>query len=150
MFSLAAAPSVGIVSVMSCSCLAICNPDTPQPVNQRPLELTPGDAPTLRFQVINPDASPFNLADYDVDFYIKRSMQDTDVAAQWHGSLGAGIEIANEEQDGLLDVTIPAATTAVLRALANYSWFLRLSHEIDLTKIYIPARGTFLLALPGT
>lgn len=135
---------------MSSCCRVTCNPETPLPISQKPFSVTPGDAPTIRFEVVNPDDSPFNLADYDIDFYIQRSLQDSLAAAEWHGQLSTGIEIGAEEQDGLVDVTIPATITAALRLHVLYPWFLRLSHTITLTKIYIPARGTFLLALPGT
>lgn len=131
-------------------CRAICPPSSLTPVSQKVFSLTPGDAPTLRFEIVRPDNSPFNLADYDADFYIQRSVQDSIASAEFHGFLGTGIELGGEEKDGLLDVTIPATVTLALRLHQPYPWYLRLSHTITATKIYVPARGTFLLALPGT
>lgn len=148
MFLLDALNLLGIVQAMS-FCRATCNPDSLSQATQKPFYLVPGDSPTLRFDVVRPDNSPFNLSDYAVDFYIKRSLQDTDVAAEFHGELGDGVELGAEVQDGLLDVTIPEGVTLELMLHRPYPWYLQLSHTISLEKIYIPARGTFLLALPA-
>lgn len=127
------------------ACRAIC-PST-EIGSQKPIQLVRGDSPTLRFAIVTPAEEPFNLADYNVDFYIKRSMQDT--ADVFHGSLGAGVALAHELADGELDVTIPAAVTDILRYGRPYPWYLRLSHQIQLANIYIPARGSFLVELPA-
>lgn len=115
--------------------------------SQKPFNLTPGDSPTLRFEILASNEEPFNLADFAVDFYIQRSVQDVLASAVWHGSLGAGVNLGAEVQDGLLDVTIPALVTAAMRYHRSYPWFLRLSNTVLTEKIYVPARGTFLLAL---
>lgn len=118
------------------------------------IPLIPGDRPTFRFEVktLPPDATtegePFDLTDYDTDFFIKRSLQDSDAAAEFHGTLGDGISLPYEVTDGQLDVLIPATVTANLRVGKLYPWYLVLSHSIITQKIYVVERGTFLVSLP--
>lgn len=135
---------------MSSFCRAICPPATRQPASQKPFILVPGDAPTLRFSLVKPDNSPFNLANYTVDFFIKRSAQDSAEQPEFHGTLGSGVALGGLVQDGLLDVTIPEGVTLALRTHRPYPWYLRISHSITPAKTYIPARGSFLLELSTT
>jgi hypothetical protein len=119
-----------------------------------PLILIPGDAPTLRFAVVTPppdsttDGDPFDLTDYDMDFFIKRSLQDLDVAAIWHGSLNDGVFVAFQVKDGQVDVRIPHTITAALRPGRPYPWYLVLSHVVQTEKVYVVERGTFLTLFP--
>lgn len=120
-----------------------------------PIPLIPGDAPTFRFEIktLPPDGTtngdPFDLTDYLVDFFIKRSMQDSDLAAEFHGELGDGVGLAFEVTDGIVDVRVPASVTSNLRVGRLYPWYLVLSHTIVTEKIFIPSRGVFLVNLPG-
>lgn len=120
----------------------------------QPLILTPGDATTLRFQVATPppdsttEGDPFDLTDYNVDFFIKRSMQDADAAAEFHGTLASGVAISFTVEDGQVDVRIPASVTSALRIARPYPWYLKISHSIITTRVYVVARGTFLTQFP--
>lgn len=130
-------------------CRVVFPPNPADPISQRPFALTPGDAPTLRFALVRPDSGPFNLSDYTIDFYIKRSLQDTEMF-EFHGYSGFGVSLGGALKDGLIDVTVPADVTLGLRLHRPYPWYLRIAHQILLEKIYVPVRGTFLLALPST
>lgn len=73
-------------------------------------------------------------------------MQDADAAAEFNAVFNTDISYGATPQDGLLDVTVPAVVTLALRLQQPYPWYLRLAHQIQTTKIYVPARGTFLLS----
>lgn len=118
--------------------------------------LVQGDQPTFRFTILNPpidaetDGDPFDLTDYDVNFFIKRSLQDSDDAAEFNGTLGAGVVLGFTLKDGIVDVTIPVAVTNNLRYGRLYPFYLALSHPGIDTSVFIPARGNFLATLPST
>jgi hypothetical protein len=115
--------------------------------------ITQGDSPTFRFSITNPapDAltpgDPFNLNNYTASFFIKRSLQDSDAAAEFQGTLTSGISVPFQPEDGILDVTVPASVTKGLRLGKLYWWYLVLTNSIT-NNVYTPARGTFLAMLP--
>lgn len=107
--------------------------------------ITQGDSPTFRFTVTNSAGDPFDLTDHAVEFWIKRSLQDDDTAAEYFGENAV---IPYTEVDGIVDITIPATVTARLRVGRPYFWYLRVNHISTPTDIYIPERGVFLTTFP--
>jgi hypothetical protein len=79
---------------------------------------------------------------------LKRSLQDTDVAAEFSGSLGDGVSVAFEPRDGVIDVVIPAQATSNLRVGRLYPYYVRVSLIADPTQTFIPLRGEILPVLP--
>lgn len=112
--------------------------------------ITQGDSPTLRFTVVNQAGDPFDLTDYVIEFLIKRSMQDTDAAAEFLGDEAGAVVVPFEQKDGIVDVTVSVAATTALRVGRPYFWFLRLTNEFDASDVITPERGQFLTTLPNT
>lgn len=89
------------------------------------------------------------MSDYTADFFVKRSLQDTDEAAEFHGTLDDGITVVYNVTDGVLKVTVDSGVTANLRYGRIYYWYLHLTH-VPTESTYTPSRGTFLVVFPDT
>lgn len=119
-----------------------------------PIILTPGDTPTLRFLIATPppdsttDGDPFDLTDYNIDFFVKRSMQDGDEAAVWHGELNDGIVISFTVKDGQVDVRVAKSVAEDMLVGRLYPWYLKIQHSVVTEREYVVARGTFLTQFP--
>lgn len=115
-----------------------------------PTAILQGDSPTFRFPVLNLAEDPLPLADYIIEFLIKRSLQDPDAAAVFVGTEdNGGVTIPFESVDGIVDITVSVAASTAMRIGRLYPWQLRLTNEFDSTKVYTPARGMFLATLPN-
>lgn len=111
--------------------------------------IIPGSSPTFRFEITKPDSGDaFDLTDYNVNFFLKRSMQDTDIAAEFAGSINDGITVPFERRDGVVDVAVPAQATANLQIGRLYPFYLKVTSAGDPTDMFIAARGDFLPSLP--
>lgn len=111
--------------------------------------LKQGESPTFRFEF---DAlgtcNAFDLTNYDLFFLIKRSLQDSDAAAEFKGVEEEDITFPYEDTDGVVDVTIPASVTAALQTGRLYFFYLLLQHIVSSDRAYIPVRGQFLAMPP--
>lgn len=92
--------------------------------------------------------SAFDLSNYDLFFYIKRSLQDSDEAAEFVGVEDDGITFPYEDSDGIADVTIPASVTAALRTGRPYYFYFVTQHIVSNERAYLPVRGQFLVMPP--
>ena len=108
-----------------------------------------GDTAPFTFEIDRPNGDAFDLTDYAADFFIKRSNQDLDSAAEFHGSIGNGITVTFAVEDGVLSVIVTNAATRNLRYGRDYFWYLTLTH-VPSGSTYTPARGTFLVVLEDT
>lgn len=116
-----------------------------------PIAIIQGDSPTFRFQVTSLSTNEaFDLTNFLISFFIKRSLQDPDAAAIYEGTLSTGVSIPNDLKDGILDVTIPAVVTQQIRFCRLYPFYFRLTNSFDATQIFTPIRGMFLATLPNT
>jgi hypothetical protein len=113
-----------------------------------PIPIVSGDAPIFRFEVRSSAGDLFDLTNYNINFVIKRSMQDNDSSAEYNGTFGDGVTLAFTAKDGTVDVTVPASVTSNLRIGCGYPYALVLTNEADSAKVFIPARGFFLPSLP--
>ncbi len=111
------------------------------------LTLVQGDTALLRFQILNADNTPVDLTLFDILFTIKRSNQDTDDEAIWQGSTPTEVVKVEPEVNGFCDVTIPAATTKLLRMGRPVYWDIEVSAG-DL--IFTPLNGDILVASETT
>lgn len=93
------------------------------------LTLTQGDQATLQIAITNSDGTALDLTDYpDMLFTIKRSKQDSDIAAIFQGSLpGDAFAVLDPASDGLVQITIPAANTVLLRSGRVYYWDVQIT-----------------------
>jgi hypothetical protein len=113
------------------------------------VNIIPGSSPTYRFEITSPDnGDAFDLTDYTVKFYLKRSMQDADTASEFSGSIDDGITIPFTRKDGVVDVVIPSQATANLRIGRLYPYYLSVTSAGDPSATFISARGEFLPILP--
>lgn len=113
------------------------------------INIVPGTAPTYRFEITKPESGDsFDLTDYIVQFFLKRSMQDSDLAAEFAGSIDDGITIPFERRDGVVDVVIPAQATANLRIGRPYPFYLKVTSIGDPNDTFIASRGELLPLLP--
>jgi hypothetical protein len=111
--------------------------------------IIPGTSPTYRFEITDPvTGDPFDLTDYQVYFFLKRSLQDLDGAAEFSGSIDDGVSVAYERRDGVVDVAVPSQASANLRVGRPYPYFLRVILIADPTQTFIPIRGELLPVLP--
>lgn len=114
-----------------------------------PTRLKQGESPTFRFELSSANAcDAFDLANYDLFFYIKRSLQDSDEAAEFVGIEDDGITFPYEDTDGIVDVTIPASVTAALQTGRLYPFYFVVQHIVSNDRVYLPARGQFLVMPP--
>lgn len=112
--------------------------------------IIPGSAPTFRFEITDSTTGDaYDLTGHQVAFFLKRSLQDSDLAAEFSGLIDDGVVIAFERKDGVVDVIVPAQVTSNLRVGRPYPFFLRVSLIADPTQIFIPVRGEFLPTLPS-
>lgn len=115
-----------------------------------PTRLKQGESPTFRFELSSQDAcDAFDLANYDLFFYIKRSLQDSDDAAEFVGTETDGITFPYEDIDGIADVTIPVSVTAALLTGRPYYFYFVLQHIVSDERAYLPVRGQFLVMPPS-
>lgn len=107
-----------------------------------------GTGPIFRFELQKPGScDPLDLTDYSVHFFLKRSLQDSDIAAEFHGALSDGIEFAFGPTDGVVDVKIPVEATSNLRAGRPYPYYLQIYPTAETGLISVPFRGEVLPAL---
>lgn len=107
-----------------------------------PTSILIGDTVPLTFEVSQPDGDAYNLTDHPVEFFVKRSRQDSDDAALFHGVLDAGIVFTYDALQGVITVTIPLDKTALLRYGRLYYWQLRITTPAG--EVFTPEEGTFL------
>jgi hypothetical protein len=88
------------------------------------------------------------MANYALFFYIKRSLQDSDAAAEFVGTEDEAITFPYEDSDGIAYVTIPASITAALRTGRPYYFYLVMQHIVTSERAYLPVRGQFLVMPP--
>ena len=87
------------------------------------LSLVQGDTAVLRVEIQQADGSAFDLDGWAIDFTIKRSQQDSNAAAVFHGTLAGGeIVLVTTTDAGLIDVTVPADKSVLMRIGRKYYW----------------------------
>jgi hypothetical protein len=105
------------------------------------LSIVQGDTVVLQIAIKNSDDTPANLAGFDITFTIKRSRYDSDQAAVFQGTLADGdIAIVGSDEDGIIDVTVPAENSVLIRPGKPFYWDVQLT-DID-DKTYTPCAGT--------
>lgn len=115
-----------------------------------PTRLVQGESPTFRFELTSDNTcDSFDLSNYDLFFFIKRSLQDSDDAAEFEGTEEDGITFPYEDTDGVLDVTIPASVTAALQTGRPYPFYLVAESIASSDRAYLPVRGQFLVMPPN-
>lgn len=107
-----------------------------------PINIIIGDTVPLTFEVTQPDEDAYNLTDHTVEFFVKRSRQDSDDAALYHGTLTQGIVFTYAATDGVVTVTISSDRTALLRFGRLYYWQLRVTTPAG--QVFTPEEGTML------
>ncbi len=112
------------------------------------LSLTPGSDYALRFEVTTPGSDPRDLTNLLVSFRVLRSTQDLDEAAVFLGTeAGGNVVISFTREDGIVDILVPAATTAKFAIGRTYYWSLILTGS-GVNEIY--SRGQLFAFLPAT
>jgi hypothetical protein len=106
------------------------------------IELVQGDNAVFRLNITDADCVPIDLTSFsDIFFTIKRSRGDTDAAAVFAGSkVGGDIVIVGDAVEGIIDVTIPTASTEPMRPGKPYYWDCKLEDSGD--NISTVATGT--------
>lgn len=108
-----------------------------------------GDDSPFTFEVTHPNGDALDMSDYTADFFIKRSLQDADEAAEFHGTIDDGITFVYNVSDGVIKAIVDSTASANLRYGRIYYWYLHLTHT-PTDSTYTPSRGTFLVVFPDT
>lgn len=114
-----------------------------------PVPIKVGVTESFALTITLPNGDPWDLTDYSVDFFVKRSLQDADSAALFHGTLSDGVAIAFTEADGIVNITIPKTATALMRRGRPYPWYILLVHT-PTGAVKQPDAGTFLATFTDT
>ncbi len=112
-----------------------------------PINVLIGDTVPLTFEISNPDGDPYNLTDHTVEFFVKRSRQDSDAAALIYESLTLGIVFTYTADQGVVTVTLRSDQTALMRFGRLYYFQLRLTTPAG--EVFTPEEGTFLALNDG-
>jgi hypothetical protein len=98
--------------------------------------------------VVDSAGNPIDLAPYtEITFTLKRSTQDLTSEAIFIGTkTGGQIVISNPSDDGICEVSIPAAAGATLMIGRPYFWTLKLTTGTGL--VSTPVYGTLLADSP--
>ena len=115
--------------------------------NVLPTNILIGDTVPLTFEVSQPDGDPYDLTDNTVEFFVKRSRQDSDDAALIHATLTSGIVFTYTASQGVVTVTLTNDRTALLRYGRLYYWQLRITNPAG--QVFTPEEGTFLALNDG-
>lgn len=107
-----------------------------------------GNTLVYRFSITTATNDPLDLTNYEVAFTIKRSTQDSQLAAVCDLRLGTGITFPFLATDGIVDVTIPSAVTAAMRILRPYYYDLTVIDTNDV--VSTPYHGTISVLAPVT
>lgn len=92
------------------------------------------------------DLTPYLTAPATIEFALKFSTQDADVAAIFIGTLtGGAITVLDPPEDGVLQALIPGANTATMLLFRPYFWSVRLTDGVGTP--FTPTTGT-LIATP--
>lgn len=108
-----------------------------------------GNVLVYRFQITTATNDPLDLTGYNLAFTIKRSTQDSQLAAVWYGKLNQGITFPFLSTDGIVDVTIPSAVTAAMRILRPYYYDLTVNNNFG-NVVSTPYSGTIAVLAPAT
>lgn len=97
-----------------------------------------------RIPIVDADGAAFDVGPYDMTFTIKRSTQDSDLAAVWQGTDTDGdIVVIGLTTAGICEVTVPLLG---MRTGRLYYWGFQLSSG---SIHYTPTHGTILLDPEG-
>jgi hypothetical protein len=107
---------------------------------------TAGNSLVYRFWITTVTNDPFDLTGCKIVFTIKRSTQDTKLAALCSLAVGSGIAFTYTAADGTVDVTIPSIVTAAMRILRPYYWDLTIQDTAGI--VSTPYSGTISVTAP--